>query len=192
MVVQPEIKTAISTGKFDLTFKSMVPIYDDSVFIGIFEVIAKFNSIARKLEKQKINPVFMVDKRYRNQITKAFTNTFLQDYYIANVNAKSVYLALIQQHQPEHYINPENNFLIDNENRLMAVYFGLPDIQNNPMGHFILFKRLADIDVADIYKSRHQQFIYIALLAILLFVIIRYISSMHIDGKKSPTGDRKR
>jgi len=183
MLLQPEIKTAISTGKFDLTFKAMVPVYDDDEFIGIFEVIAKFNSIANKLEKQGIDSVFLVDKSYKKQIIKPFTEKFLQDFYVANVNVKQNYLDLMQQNRPEHYINSNSNFLIDKENNLLAVYFALPDIQNMPMGHFILFKSLDNIDISDIYSTRNQQFIYIALLAVLLFVIIQYMSSMHLTQK---------
>lgn len=183
MVRQPEIKTAISTGKFDLTFKAMVPIYNDKVFIGIFEVIAKFNSIAKKLENQGVESVFLVDKAYKEQIIKPFTETFLLDYYVANSNVKASYLQLVEQHQPGYFINPEDGFLIDEQNRLLMVYYGLPDIQSRPMGHFILFKPLDAIDISDIFDSRNQQFIYIALLAVLLFVIIRYISSVHLTQK---------
>lgn len=183
MLESPEIKTSISTGKFDLTFKAMVPIYDNNQFIGIFEVIAKFNSIAHKLEQEGISSVFLVDKQYKEQIKKPFTKKFVGDYYVANLNAKAEYLELLKNKTPEQFILSDKNFLIDHQTNLLAIYYGLPDINNDPMGHFILFQPLGVIDVSDIYQDRNQQFIYISLMAILLFVIIRYISSVHMAKK---------
>ena len=190
MLQNPGIITAISTGIFDLTFKAMVPVYNQSEFIGIFEVIAKFNSIASKLEKDGIEPVFLVDKRYKNQIKKPYTGKFVDDYYVANINARQSHLDRIQNKTPVKYIYAKNNFLIDRENNQLAIYFELPDIKNEPMGHFILFQPLDAIAINDIYQTRNEQFLYIILLAILLFVVWRYISSMHITRKISEINQR--
>ena len=41
----------ISTGRFDMTFKTMLPIYDKNKnFIGMIEMISKFNSIAQEFK----------------------------------------------------------------------------------------------------------------------------------------------
>lgn len=47
----------ISTGDFDMTFKTMLPIYDKNKnFIGIIEMISKFNSIAQEFKNKNIEP----------------------------------------------------------------------------------------------------------------------------------------
>ncbi len=180
MLKHPKITSTISTGKFDLTFKAMVPIYEGKEFIGIFEVIAKFNSIAEKLEHERIYPVFLVDKRYKKQLTKAFTKIFIGDYYVTNENAHEKYLKLLKINQVESYIQIEKKYRLDKKNNLLTVYFALSDINNKPMGHFILFKSLDDIYVDDIYKERNLLLLSIAFIIIFIFVIVRYLSNKHL------------
>ena len=179
----PEIKSAISTGKFDITFKAMVPIYDGEEFLGIFEVIAKFNSIATKLENKGISSVFLVDQSYKKQLTKAFTQRFIQNYYVANLNVKEKHLKILENNAIEKQTQMKNEFFIDHDKHFLITYFPLPDIKNKPMGHFFLFKPLQDISVNDIYESRNKFFIYVTVLSILLLVIIRYIASIHLTQK---------
>ncbi len=183
MLEKPKITSTISTGKFDLTFKAMVPIYDGNDFIGIFEVIAKFNSVADKLANEAIDSVFLVDKKYKNQLTKAFTKIFVQDYYVTNKDVKAEFLKIIQTNPVENYILPEKGFQLDEQNKLLVVYFSLPDIKNNPMGHFILFQSLNKILVDDIYSARNQLLLAITFFVIFLFVIVRYISDRHLTQK---------
>ena len=49
---KPIIKSTISVGKFDMSFKAMVPVFSkNGKYIGIFETITHFNSIANKIDK---------------------------------------------------------------------------------------------------------------------------------------------
>ncbi len=183
MLHYPEIKRSISTGKYNLTFKVMVPVYDKQNFIGIVEIIANFDSIARTLEQQGIEPLFLVDRRYKDQLSRAKKNRFIADYYVANSNTEKVYLNLIKQSGPDKFITIKDNMLLDKAHKLLVTQFQLPDIKNQPMGHFILFKPLDSISLSDIYDKRNRQFIYIAILAVFLFLIVRYISSIHMAQK---------
>ncbi|MCU7937999.1 MAG: PAS domain-containing protein [gamma proteobacterium symbiont of Bathyaustriella thionipta] len=183
MLKKSVIKSSISTGKFDMTFKTMVPIYDSETFLGIFEVIAKFNSIATKLENKGINSVFLVDQAYKKQLTKAFTKKFIQDYYVTNTNVKEQYLKLLQKNSIQDAIEFKNSYQIDKVNDLLMVYFALPDIKNKPMGHFFLFKSLQNIDVSDIYSARNKFFFYVLLLALIFMLFIRYIASIQAAQK---------
>ena len=55
MLKDPKPMNRISTGRFDMTFKTIIPIYNDNKFIGIVEMISRFNSIAviLKIKKEK-------------------------------------------------------------------------------------------------------------------------------------------
>lgn len=183
MLEEPKITSTISTGKFDLAFKAMVPIYNGNDFIGIFEVIAKFNSISEKLANENIESVFLVDKSYKKQLTKPFTKTFVENYYVTNKNVKEKYLQIIKRNQVENYILPENDFQLDEDSNALVAYFSLPDIKNNPMGHFILFQSLDEIKVEDIYTARNHLILTITFFTIFLFVFIRYLSDMHLTQK---------
>ena len=106
----PGIQTSFSTGKFDLTFKAMIPVYEAEKLLGIFEVIAGTNSIAEKLAKEDIDSIFLVDKTYKDQLINPITRKFVYDYYVANIDAKEEYLQLLEKNHPESYIKPEKNF----------------------------------------------------------------------------------
>lgn len=52
---KPQIRSSISVGRFDISFKSMVPIYDKELrYIGFIEVITHFNSIAKKNKTKRL------------------------------------------------------------------------------------------------------------------------------------------
>lgn len=155
MIKNPKVTSSISTGKFDLTFKSMVPIYDKGKFIGIVEAMAKFNSIALKMELKNYDMVMLVDKQYKKQLENAYTKIFVGEYYVANQNVKRELLGLIGEKTVEHFINIDT-FLIDKESNKLVTVYKLPDIQNNPMGHFIIFHDLQKIDTSNITRVRDR------------------------------------
>ena len=183
MLKHPEIKRSISTGKYNLTFKVMIPVYDKQTFIGIVEIIASFDSIAAELEQQGIEPVFLIDRHYREQLSRADKQRFIHDYYVANSNARQRYLDYLDKNGIERYTEPGNKMFLDRKNQLLISEYLLSDIKNQPMGYFILFKPLADIDLSDIYAQRNQYFFYIIILAIFVFVLVRYIANLHFTQK---------
>ena len=81
ILLNPKVKNSISVGIYDITFKSMIPIYKDEKFIGILECITHFNSITRELRNnQMLEPIILVDKLFTNQLREnSFTKIFLQD-----------------------------------------------------------------------------------------------------------------
>lgn len=77
MIKKPKIMNSMSVGKFDMTFKSMVPIYDlKKEFLGIIEVITHFNSISKNLKAKGIDALILADKKYKKQLSQAFTKKF--------------------------------------------------------------------------------------------------------------------
>lgn len=147
MIKYPKIKSTISTGKFDMTFKSMVPIFNNDKFIGIVEIITHFNSIARKLEDSGIDSIMLVNKRYTKQLTKAFTELFIEDYYVANINAKPELMSYIKQHTVKYFLERKTYLIMDD---YFISFYNLPDLDHKPMGHFLLFKKIDLIDVSEI------------------------------------------
>ena len=85
-------------GIYDITFKSMVPIYKDEKFIGMLECITHFNSITRDLRaKNMLEPIILVDKLFTNQLKEhSFTKIFLKDYYVANLSVSSEILKYLE------------------------------------------------------------------------------------------------
>ena len=175
MIENPKITTSISTGKFDLTFKAMVPIYDNGRFIGIFETIAKFNSVAVKMNKKGYDTVIIVDKRYKKQLTKAYSETFIDDYYVANTNAKKELLKVIKSETVEHCIEGDEPFHINQKSNKFVSFYYLPDIYNKPMAYFIIFQDLDNIYIEDILQIRENLIGIFATIFLILVGIFYYL-----------------
>ncbi|MEA3227576.1 MAG: ATP-binding protein [Campylobacterota bacterium] len=173
----PQIMSTVSTGKFDMTFKSMVPIYDDNKFLGIVEVITHFNSIAKKMNKKGIESVILVDKKYKEQLKYPFTKLFIGDYYVANVGAKPQYMKIIEEKNIQHFLDYTDIYHINEKDGNLITLYRLPDINNQAMGYFILFKPLADIDMRDIGTMKEKTFFYVFALILLFATIFYYIAN---------------
>ena len=179
MIKEPKIMSTISTGKFDMTFKSMVPVFKNERFIGIIETITHFNSIYKNLLKKDIESVFLVDKKYKQQLIKPFTKMFIDDYYVANINAKKKFMDFIASQTVEHFIKFEKNYHIQKEFGCLITIYKQPDIIGKDMGYFILFKDLNHIDMSDIKNTK----IILRVLGIAVLIIIM-IFIYYITGRK--------
>jgi PAS domain S-box-containing protein len=168
LLENPKITSVISVGIFDLTFKSIVPIYENKKFLGLIEVITKFNSIAKKLEKEGIDLVILVDKKYKNQITKPFSKLFIDDYYVANVNAKKDIMKTIQSNIA-HFISLENFDIV--EKKYFTTTLTLNDFNNKPMAYICIFSNYNNIYSEEI-KNFEQFIIIITFLITFLMLIL--------------------
>ena len=174
MIQKPKVSSSISTGKFDLSFKSMVPLYDKSQFIGFIEVLAKFNSIATKMEDKKYDTVILVDKKYKKQLTRAFTKTFIENYYVANLNAKKDLLKFIKEKKVSSLINEHKNPIDMNSSKLISL-FKLKDIYGNDMSYFLIFQDYKNIDISDIMNTKDKFFSFVLAIFFLILIIYYYL-----------------
>ena len=168
MLESPQINSSISVGKFDIAFKSMVPMFEQEKFIGFVEVVAKFNSVAIKMEQKNFDTVIVVDKSYRSQLTNAFTKKFIQDYYIANTNAKPHLLELLAENKLDEIVKLRQAKVFHKDSLLLSVYT-LKDIHENDMSYFLLFLDLNKIDMSSIQQTQERLFIFI--FSIFLFIV---------------------
>lgn len=176
MFKDPKPMQTISTGIYDLTFKSSVPIYHKKELIGVFETIAKFNSIATKLKQKNIDPVFLVDKSYYDQLRRPFTQTFLDDYYVANLNVNPDHINDIKQHQLIDYSqqNHTKPYFIDLKKKQLITYYELPNLNNEPMGHFFFFYPLGEIQTNHLTNNKVNLYFYAALGYLFLLMVYFY------------------
>jgi diguanylate cyclase (GGDEF)-like protein len=171
MLELPRIISTISTGKYDMTFKSMVPIYHNNKFIGIIETIAKFNSISQKLEDKGNKNVILVDKKYKKQLTNTFTGMFVQDYYVANLNADKMLLKLIEKRSVEYFINLDKYSVEDD---LLIVKYTLKDVDGANMTYFIVAQSIDDIDLSDVENETKNIIFVFVLIFISIGVMLYY------------------
>jgi len=177
MLKNPKLSNTISVGKFDMTFKTMTPIYDkNKQFMGIIEVITHFNSIAKKLEQNNIRSIMFADKSYKKQITKPFSKKFLEDYYIANKNVAPSLLTYLKNFNIEQYIKKVStkNYIVDENLHSLVSYFKLNNINKQPMGHFLFFHPLNSINTSKITEINYFYNIVLILSLVVLTALFYF------------------
>lgn len=136
---------SISTGKYDLTLKAMVPVYTHEEFIGIVEVISHFNSIAKELEKRAVESVVVADAKYKTQLKYPWTKTFIGDNYVSNLNAKKELTEYLRKHGIASYY--KDGYRV--ENGYLIVSYLLKS-HGQTVGCYIMFEKLNEISSKNI------------------------------------------
>ncbi|WP_457746237.1 putative bifunctional diguanylate cyclase/phosphodiesterase [Sulfurimonas sp.] len=179
MITTPRVISSVSIGKYDLTFKTMVPVYDHiGRFLGMVETLAKFDSIASKMAMKDYQTLIVVDKRYKSQLSKAYTNTFINNYYVVNPLSGNKLLKALRNQDISNYLHIDT-YKIDRKNKLLVTTYILKDINGVEMSYFILAKDLQAINMQDI-ENMKDRILYIATFIFLsIFGILYYVYSVN-------------
>jgi len=181
MLKKPQIMSTISVGKFDMTFKSMVPIFNNNQFLGMIEIITHFNSIVSKLEKNNnIDTLIIVDKHYKKQIIKPMTKLFIDDYYIANIKANKFLINFVKNHNINNFLHIKKPYLIIKPINRFLVSYNIADISGKPMATILAFKRLDLFDMGDVKYIKSSMSFYLIIIILFLAMIGYYlVTSKH-------------
>ncbi len=181
-VIQDKVVlNSINVGKFDLNFKTLVPIFDpqSKVFLGVAEIITHFNSISQRLQDQKISAVILADKIYKKQLVYPMTKTFIGDYYVANGNINKNLLTYFRSVNMDKYLEyfKSNDYFVDDKLQSVVSYYAINDIddKNKKLGHILLIQDMSIIDPNSISYIDYIYNIYF-LFAIIALLLIIYLS----------------
>lgn len=170
MLTHPKIMSTISVGIFDMTFKSMVPLFKDNVFIGVVEVITHFNSITKHLQNDGIMPVILVNKKYKSQFVKPLTNLFIDDYYVANLDIPQEIFDFVRMQKAETFWN-KSNYMI--KHPYYISFHKELESQGDTMATFLLFQKLDSVKSSQIDSFKNlSQLIIVAIFSISIIVIL--------------------
>lgn len=167
------VQNTISVGKYDMTFKSMVPIFSDNEMIGIFEVITHFNSISKRLEDNSIDSVIIANKKYIKKLIFPLTKKFVGEYYIANMNAKDEIINTLEQNDIEKILQSKDYLIL--KDRLVVVQ--AIELKNLAVGFAIMTKKLDEIDIKSIEIAKKRLISYVIFFIVLvgiLFLLATY------------------
>lgn len=173
MLRTPGISSSISVGKYDMSFKTMIPIYDDrKIFIGSIELISNFDSIAQELENMGYKPLVLVDKAYKKQLLHSVSKKFVGEYYLSNKNADAALVSLVQSKGVTYFISPYSNYVMDVN---MAMFnYAIFDQKDVFLGNILLAKDISALKSAW-GKEIKQKTILFLVIFILLFSYIFYL-----------------
>jgi two-component system, NtrC family, C4-dicarboxylate transport sensor histidine kinase DctB len=170
MLKNPQIMSTISVGIFDMTFKSMVPLFKEDVFLGVVEVITHFNSITRHLQNDGIMPLILVNKKYKSQFLKPLTDLFIDDYYVANLDVPQEILDFVRTHKVETFWD-KSSYMV--KNPYFISFHKEVESQGDTMATFLLFQKLDDVKSTEIASFKNlSQLIIMAIFSISIIVIL--------------------
>ncbi|MBD3823650.1 MAG: diguanylate cyclase [Epsilonproteobacteria bacterium] len=172
VIEKNRVSCSISSGNFDLSIKAMVPVVYNERVVGAVEVISHFNSITKQLAESNIHSVVVLSKERSYRLKYPFTNIFLGDYYVANLDARYESLNYLKQYGLENYMNDgykiENNYVIST--------LQLDDNEGRPLAYFIMFKLLNEITVGEldffIFRSFTYGFAAFIIVLVLLGIVV--------------------
>jgi len=176
MIKNPREMITISTGRFDMTFKTMLPIYDENKnFIGMIEMISKFNSIAQEFKNKNIEPLFVLHEEYTSRFIKPFTGLFIGKNYIANLNANKELMKRVEDFGLEKFLKIQDYMLF---NEYLVVKDEIKDVHGGDMGYFFFFVKRSDLDTSTI-SEMEVNFLF----AIITFFIIIALTILYLINR---------
>ena len=181
LLANPIIKNTISVGVYDITFKSIIPLYRNNEFIGVLEGITHFNSITEDLKNNdKVEPIILVNNRFTKQLEeKNFTKIFLQDYYVANLTASKEIINYLKYENMNKFFQ-ENEYLIKDEKLIINI----PIIEEGiNLANILIFKNLDEIDISEINEFKKHSFYYLIFFLIFIYLSI-FIIAYYLYSKR--------
>ena len=181
LLANPIIKNTISVGVYDITFKSIIPLYRNNEFIGVLEGITHFNSITEDLKNNdKVEPIILVNSRFTKQLEeKNFTKIFLQDYYVANLTASKEIINYLKYENMNKFFQ-ENEYLIKDEKLIVNI----PIIEEGiNLANILIFKNLDEIDISEINEFKKHSFYYLIFFLIFIYLSI-FIIAYYLYSKR--------
>ena len=178
------ISTSISVALFAMTIKARAPIFDsDNNFLGAIEIISHFNSIVNDLKDNNIDSLVIADKKFKETLKFPLTNTFIDDYYVTNLNANKNLIEYLRINNIEKYLNMDDYII---ENNYLISKFILNNEKNEKIGSFLSFVKLDDINI-QVVKDFKIQIIMISVIAliILFFSFLIYLYTNYLRQLKT-------
>lgn len=172
MLKNPRPMQSISTGRFDMTFKTAQPLFDGDEFLGMVEVISKFNSISINLQKKSIEPLMLAHESYTKRFINPFTGLFIGRNYVANMSANKELMKKVEKEGLEKFIHI-NNYLIDGQ--YLVTFDQIKDVHGGEMGYFIFFFKEKDIDKSIISDFKVKYTINVIIFLVIYILLILYL-----------------
>ena len=169
---------SISTGQFDITLKSIAPIFQGDHFLGLVEVSSHFNSITEILRKDGIESVVVADTYFKKQLKYSLGKSFINGYYVSNLTVKKKFVEYLRKHTIKNYYN--NSYKVENGYLITS---HLLKSNKQIIGAFIMFEKLSNIDLKRLDKFMWHWLLF-GLSVLFIIIIIANIGLYFITTKQ--------
>jgi len=137
---------SVSSGKFDLTIKVVIPILVEGHLLGFIDLITHFNSIQKRFETLGVDSLVVATKERSKLITHPFSSHTIGDYYLALLNPNLNLVNQVSQEELERWIERSQNWSIWNDKLVVKQSLMTPDDQVH--GYYFAFIDLSKLDSA--------------------------------------------
>lgn len=172
-----KVKYTLSSGKFTVAIKALIPVMQNGEIVGILELISHFNSIALTLQKFHIDSVVVLNKTYTQKLQYPFTEKFINGHYIANFAAPQDKLEYLRKKRIENYFS--SGYKI--EEGYIITSYPLTTFNGETLGYYIMFKPLKTLSSADeeffAFKWLAIGFIIVLILVGLVNLMLFYVTT---------------
>ncbi len=141
----PKPQVSISSGKFNLSIRTLVPVLHNETLLGYVELMSHFNSIQKKLEVANIDSLVIASPEQTLKITSPFSHKTLHGLYISNLNPNQSLLDQIRSDDLASWIGTDKDYWL--WNGLFVVRHPLKALDGQVHGWLFAFKPKADIVV---------------------------------------------
>lgn len=184
LYANPQQMSSISVGKFDITFKGIVPIYDDEHnFLGVIEVITRFNSISKHLAADKIHTALIIDKKFTQQLVHPYSTKFIDGYNISTLKLDPTVEKLLLREGIDKLLNAKGvKYFRDTLFSEGYYVTSVPvyDIEKKVIGHFLIF-------ITDKYKLYDKVFFLrtiTIIMSLLFFLMVFFVYTANKKNQK--------
>lgn len=185
--IRPEYKKAaqakepvesISTGRFDLSLKIVVPLIEANELKGFIDLISHFNSIQTKLSEKQIDFLVLATPERSRLITHPFSAHQIGDFYVSNLNPAPELLQNLDAQQVQKWVGSSQPYHLwegsEGQQKLVVVR-PLKASDNTVHGHYIVMANPNDQVAfnANIEALNQQKFSVIAVnVLVSLFIVM--------------------
>ncbi len=184
MIRHPEPKQVISVGKFTMSFKSMMPVFDQHTqFVGMVEVITQFTPLAQELQlRQNIDSLLLTDKRFQKQLTKAVSKQFVDGYYVTNENVDAELLHGVRRVGAEALVQLQDYLLW---NGYVVHRLPVMNSKGELLAHWLTFTPAEQINFESAaWVLQKYVVISVGTIILTLLLVAQAINNRHAERKK--------
>ncbi len=157
----------IDVDPYDLCINSLLKLQDEEGnYIGALDLKAHFNSISKELLNYGADSVVVVDKSFRSILFDPFTNTFVDGYYIANLDANAENLAFLQAHGIARFMREGYRVYDD----MLILSYPLKSLRGETVAYYILFKDVSAL-VSKFEDKAYIDWMKIAFVTLFLVIL---------------------
>lgn len=141
-----KVSSGISSGRYDLSIRAMVPVFYKEKLVGVLEVISHFNSIATALQKEHIASAVLLKPEYAKQLAHPFTHLFIDRWYVANYNIDKHLFQQLHKDGVQRYLHQK----VYISKSSLNTFVSMKCVCGKEVGYFIASKKLSDISFTEI------------------------------------------